>query len=75
MNLFEEAEILAQVNKKIKSRAFDSTCDYKPMDDNLQLSSYVEYGYIKGQQELLELLLEHKVVNHYQLKTFFENEF
>ncbi len=68
MNKFEESEVLSELNKRIKSEAFDSTCDYKPFDDNLDPREYAEYGYVKGQQELLENMIEKGIITVYDLK-------
>jgi len=71
MNKFEESEILSKVNKKIKQEAFDSTCGYKPFDDNLTFDKYAEHGYVKGQQELLENMIEKGIINVYDLRKIF----
>lgn len=68
MNKFEEADILSKVNLKIKSESFNSLCEYNPMDDDLPPSEYAQHGYVKGQQELLEWLLEKGILTVYDFK-------
>lgn len=72
MNRFEEARDLNKLNGKLESMAFESSIDYRPSDDNLEPSEYVKYGHLKGSQEILEILLENKIINIYQLKKLFD---
>lgn len=73
MNIFERAEYLIESNKKIKAKAFDSFISYHPNDDNLEPNQYAEHGYIKGQQELLELMLEKRIITEYDLRKIWED--
>jgi hypothetical protein len=68
MNIFDEAEIFAKINTLIKDEAFEFTVDYKPFDDTLKPQDYAEYGYIVGQQNLLEVLIEKNVITVHDLK-------
>jgi len=68
MNKFEEADILSKLNSKIKSESFNSLRDYKPIDDDLPPSEYAQHGYVKGQQELLEWLLEKDILTVYNFE-------
>lgn len=70
MNIFEESEILNSANEKLKSIAFDSTIDYKPMNDNLPPSSYAEHGYLRGSQETLERLISLGIINIGDIRKF-----
>ena len=73
MNRLEEAEILVKINKRIKEKAFDKSIGYKPMDTTLAPGEYMEYGFITGQQELIEALLEEGVVDIHKIKRFFND--
>ncbi len=63
MNKFDGAKILVKMNERIESSSKEFSIDYRPMDDTLQPREYAEYGYQKGQQELLLELIEKGVVN------------
>lgn len=74
MNIFERAEFLVKADKKIKARAFDSFVSYHPNEDNLEPSKYAEYGYEKGQQELLEMMLEKRIITEFDLRKIWEEK-
>jgi len=73
MNIFEQAEFLTKADKKIKAQAFDSFVSYSPNDTTLNPSRYAEHGYIKGQQELLEKLLQKRIINEFDLEKIWED--
>jgi len=72
MNIFEKAKFLIEADKKIKAQAFDSFISYNPNDETLNPSEYAEHGYVKGQQELLEKLLEKRIINEFDLKKIWD---
>ena len=72
MNRFEEAKELVKANKNIETRAFDRSIDYKPWEEDLEPNKYMEYGYMTGQQELLEMMLEKSIINVFDLKKIWE---
>ena len=67
MNKFDEAKVLVKMNERIESSSQEFSIDYRPMEDDLEPRKYAEYGYQKGQQELLLELIEKGVVNINQL--------
>ena len=68
MNRFEKAKELVKANKNIEAKAFDRSIGYKPWEEDLEPNKYMEYGYIIGQQELLEMMLEKGIINIFDLK-------
>ena len=73
MNIFERAEFLTKADKKIKAQAFDSFISYHPNDETLNPGEYAKHGYVKGQQELLEKLLEKRILTEFDLKRIWED--
>jgi hypothetical protein len=73
MNAFERAEYLVETNKKIKAKAFDSFISYNPNNENLEPGKYAEHGYVKGQQDLLELMLEKRIITEFDLRKIWKD--
>ena len=72
MNIFEDAIILADTNKRIESRSQDSAIGYKPMDENLSPQQYYKHGHLRGQQEVLEELIEAGLLTVHDLKKLYK---
>lgn len=74
MNRFEDAKELVKMNERIESDAFEFGMGYKPMDDDLDPQKYGEHGFIRGQQQLLEKLLEKQIITVFDLEKLYRNE-
>ena len=74
MNRFENAKILAKINEKIENDASEFGIGYKPMDNNLEPQKYGEHGFLRGQQELLEKMLDKHIITIHDLKKIYRDE-
>ncbi len=67
MNKFDEAKELLKMDEVIKSASFEFKVGYSPMEDTLEPEEYAEYGFMRGQQEMLLLLIEKRVISVWDL--------
>jgi hypothetical protein len=67
MNQFDEAKILVKLNEQIESSSKEFNIGYSPMDNNLEPGEYAEYGFMRGQQEMILELIEKRIISVHDL--------